>query len=131
MNECGEVSYGGEADLCVATEAIAEYPDLISMPVYQWNRCVVVPPKHPLLKTPLTLEQLVQYPIVTYDFAFANQHCIDDAVHARAHGKRFDRSEVTRNRCDVFNKAHAKPGRSQSPQRGFTSRARTAHINLN
>src|SRR5438874_5468122 len=46
----------GEADLCVATEAIALYPDLISMPVYQWNRCVVVPPKHPLLKGPLTLE---------------------------------------------------------------------------
>jgi len=37
----------GEADLCVATEAIADYPDLISMPVYQWNRCVVVPPNIP------------------------------------------------------------------------------------
>src|SRR4029077_12654311 len=45
----------GEADLCGATEGIAEYPDLISMPVYRWNRCVVVPPKHPLLKSvPLT-----------------------------------------------------------------------------
>src|SRR6185503_11327857 len=44
-----------EVDLCVATEAIAEYPELVSMPVYQWNRCVVVPPKHPLLKAaPLT-----------------------------------------------------------------------------
>src|SRR6185436_9567521 len=58
----------GEADFCVATEAIALYTDLISMPVYQWNRCVVVPPKHPLLKGPLTLEALAQYPIVTYDF---------------------------------------------------------------
>src|SRR5690348_13397211 len=37
----------GEADFCVATEAISEYPELVSMPVYQWNRCVVVPPKHP------------------------------------------------------------------------------------
>src|ERR1044072_3721338 len=27
----------GESDLCVATEAIALYPDLISMPVYQSN----------------------------------------------------------------------------------------------
>ena len=45
--------------LCVATEAIALYPELVSLPVYQWNRCVVVPPKHPLLKvTPLTLEAL-------------------------------------------------------------------------
>ena len=68
----------GEADLCVATEAIAEYPELVSMPVYQWNRCVVVPPKHPLLKaTPLTLEKLAEYPIVTYDFAFANRSLVE------------------------------------------------------
>src|SRR4051794_34771950 len=61
----------GEADLCVATEAISDYPELVSMPVYQWNRCVVVPARHALLKsTPLTLEKLAQYPIVTYDFAF-------------------------------------------------------------
>src|SRR5437899_1259299 len=60
----------GEADFCVATEAIALYADIVSMPVYQWNRCVVVPPRHPLLKAgPLTLEKLAQYPIVTYDFA--------------------------------------------------------------
>lgn len=74
----------GEADLCVATEAIAEYPDLISMPVYQWNRCVVVPPRHPLLKAvPLTLEKLVEYPIVTYDFAFANRSLVERAFENR------------------------------------------------
>src|ERR671934_2556455 len=74
----------GEADLCVATEAIAEYPDLVSMPVYQWNRCVVVPPKHPLLKaTPLTLDKIAQYPIVTYDFAFANRSLVEKAFESR------------------------------------------------
>src|SRR6266853_498388 len=74
----------GEADFCVATEAIALYPELISMPVYQWNRCVVVPPKHPLLKAaPLTLEKLAQYPIVTYDFAFANRSLVEKAFENR------------------------------------------------
>jgi LysR family cys regulon transcriptional activator len=73
----------GEADMCVATEAIALYPDLISMPVYQWNRCVVVPPKHPLLKSPLTLEALSQHPIVTYDFAFANRSLVQKAFEGR------------------------------------------------
>jgi LysR family transcriptional regulator, cys regulon transcriptional activator len=74
----------GEADLCVATEAIAEYPDLVSMPVYQWNRCVVVPPKHPLLKAgPLTLEKMAEYPIVTYDFAFANRSLVEKAFELR------------------------------------------------
>lgn len=73
----------GEADMCVATEAIALYPDLISMPVFQWNRCVVVPPKHPLLKNPLTLEALSEYPIVTYDIAFANRSLVQKAFEAR------------------------------------------------
>jgi LysR family cys regulon transcriptional activator len=73
----------GEADFCVATEAIALYPALISMPIYQWNRCVVVPAKHPLLRAPLTLEALAQHPIVTYDFAFANRSLVQKAFDAR------------------------------------------------
>jgi LysR family cys regulon transcriptional activator len=74
----------GEADLCVATEAISLYPDLVSLPVYRWNRCVVVPPKHPLLKAaPLTLEALAEFPIVTYDFAFANRSLVQKAFEQR------------------------------------------------
>ena len=74
----------GDADLCVATEMIAHYPELVSLPVYQWNRCVVVPPKHPLLKeVPLTLEKLAEHPIVTYDFAFANRSLVQKAFESR------------------------------------------------
>ncbi len=70
----------GEADFCVATEAIEQYPELISMPVYQWNRCLVVPARHPLLKAkPLTLGKIAEYPIVTYDFAFANRSLVEKA----------------------------------------------------
>ena len=72
----------GEADLCVATEAITLYPELVSMPVYQWNRCVVVLPRHELLKAPLTLEALCRHPIVTYDFAFANRSLVQRAFEA-------------------------------------------------
>jgi len=74
----------GEADMGVATEAIGNYPELVSLPVYQWNRCVVVPPKHPLLKeTPLSLDRLAEYPIVTYDFAFANRSLVEKAFESR------------------------------------------------
>ena len=74
----------GEADMGVATEMISEYPDLVSLPVYQWNRCVVVPAKHPLLKeTPLTLEKLAEHPIVTYDFAFANRSLVQKAFESK------------------------------------------------
>jgi len=73
----------GEADMAMATEMISQHPELISLPVYQWNRCVVVPPKHPLLKGPLTLERLAEYPIVTYDIAFANRSLVQKAFETR------------------------------------------------
>ena len=74
----------GEADMGVATEMISLYSELVSLPVYQWNRCVVVPPKHPLLKeSPLTLEKLAEHPIVTYDFAFANRSLVQKAFESR------------------------------------------------
>jgi LysR family cys regulon transcriptional activator len=80
---CEEV-VAGNADLCVATEAIDQFPELVSLPVYQWNRCVVVPPKHPLLKErTLTLEELATYPIVTYDYAFANRSLMQKAFETR------------------------------------------------
>ena len=80
---CDQVA-AGEADLGVATEMIALRPELVSLPVYQWNRCVVVPPRHALLKSvPLTLDKLAEYPIVTYDFAFAGRSHIQKAFENR------------------------------------------------
>jgi LysR family cys regulon transcriptional activator len=73
----------GEADMGVATEMIAQSRELVSLPVYQWNRCVVVPPKHALLKGTLTLERLAEHPIVTYDFAFANRSLVQKAFDIR------------------------------------------------
>ena len=80
---CEQVA-SGEADICVATEAIAEHAALVSLPCHQWNRCVVVPPRHALLKEKtLTLEQLARYPIITYDFAFANRSLVNRAFEQR------------------------------------------------
>ena len=61
----------GEADIGIATETISNYEKLVCLPCYQWNRCVVTPHGHPLLSdTPLTLEKIARYPLITYDFAF-------------------------------------------------------------
>lgn len=61
----------GEADIGIATEVINSYEKLLSMPCYQWNRCVITQPGHPLLANPpLTLEKIAGYPLITYDFAF-------------------------------------------------------------
>jgi len=61
----------GEADIGIATEAISHFEKILCLPAYQWNRCVVVPPGHPLISdVQLTLKKLTQYPLITYDFAF-------------------------------------------------------------
>lgn len=74
----------GAADLAIATEAIAERDELVMLPCYQWNRCVIARPDHPILKAkPLTLEAIVKYPIVTYDFAFTGRSQINKAFAAR------------------------------------------------
>jgi LysR family transcriptional regulator, cys regulon transcriptional activator len=79
-----ELVLRGEAEFAIATEQIAEYPELVSLPCYQWNRCVVVPARHPLTRVkPLTLEAVAKYPIVTYDFAFANRSLVEKAFEQR------------------------------------------------
>lgn len=69
--QVAEQVVANEADIGIATESIGEYSELLCLPCYQWNRCVVVPKGHPLLQdVPLTLEKIARYPVVTYDFAF-------------------------------------------------------------
>ena len=74
----------GEADVAIATEALTEYPELVTIPCYQWHHCVVVPAAHPLLRVkPLTLEAIAAHPLVTYDPTFAGRTAIDKAFAAR------------------------------------------------
>jgi LysR family cys regulon transcriptional activator len=82
--QLAEMVLAGSADIAIATEALDHYAGLLALPGYTWNHCVVVPPKHPLLKTgTLTLEALAKYPIITYDTAFAGRTHIDAAFGAR------------------------------------------------
>ncbi len=71
----------GEADIGVATEALADYPQLVTLPCYRWTHSIVVPPGHPLLEQegPVTLAQLAQYPIITYQAGYTGRSHIDDA----------------------------------------------------
>ena len=67
----------GEADIGIATETIAEHSDLVALPCYTWNRCVVAPHGHEIFSGPkLTLKRLVTYPIVTYDLGFAGSNTV-------------------------------------------------------
>lgn len=82
--QIAEQVISGAADIAIATEALHLYDDLVMMPCYQWNRCVVTLPDHPLLnEAPLTLEAIARYPLITYDFAFAGRSKINQAFEAR------------------------------------------------
>ena len=68
----------------ITLPALADLPDLVTLPCYTWNRCVLVPKGHLLAKEkPLTLEALARFPIVTYDFSFTGRSQINAAFTAK------------------------------------------------
>ena len=74
----------GTADIAIATESLALYDELVTLPCYEWNHCIITPPKHPLLdEKKLTLEKVAQFPIITYDFAFTGRNKINAAFQAK------------------------------------------------
>ena len=74
----------GQADFAIATEAMDLYDQLVMLPCYRWNRCVLVRPEHPLAsKAELTLQDVADYPIVTYTFGFTGRSQLDRAFAAR------------------------------------------------
>ncbi|WHZ11875.1 MAG: Cys regulon transcriptional activator CysB [Burkholderiaceae bacterium] len=72
------------AEIGIATESLSDYPDLITMPCYEWQHVVVVPKVHPLAqKERLTLEDLAAEPIITYHPSFTGRTRIDHAFAQR------------------------------------------------
>lgn len=70
----------GKADIGIATEGLSQFKDLVSFPCYEWNHVIVVPEGHPLLrKETLTLDDLANYPLITYDVGFTGRGHIDAA----------------------------------------------------
>jgi LysR family cys regulon transcriptional activator len=78
----------GEADIGVATEALAGYAELAALPCYAWTHAVVVPKGHRLAEAAargeaLTLERLAQFPIITYVAGYTGRMHIDEAFARR------------------------------------------------
>lgn len=71
----------GEADIGVATEALADFDQLVTLPCYHWTHSILVPRRHPLaqLGGPVTLEDLVAFPIITYEKGYTGRSHIDVA----------------------------------------------------
>ena len=72
------------ADIGLATESLAGFDELVTLPCYTWQHMMVVPAAHPLaaVERP-TLEQLAAVPLVSYHPSFTGRARID-AAFARA-----------------------------------------------
>ena len=82
--QISEMAADGTVDFAIATEALSHFSDLIMMPCYRWNRCVIVPKGHPLTQlSSLTLEALAEWPLVTYVFGFTGRSKLDEAFSNR------------------------------------------------
>ncbi len=72
------------AEIGIATESLAHYPELITLPCYEWEHMLVVPADHPLAKAErLTLEDLAAEPLITYHPSFTGRTRIDTAFAQR------------------------------------------------
>ncbi|WP_027478207.1 CysB family HTH-type transcriptional regulator [Curvibacter gracilis] len=71
----------GEADVGIATEALAQFEGLVALPCYRWSHSLVVPPGHELLQHdgPVTLSRLAEFPLITYDTGYTGRSHIDEA----------------------------------------------------
>ncbi|MEO8297206.1 MAG: CysB family HTH-type transcriptional regulator [Burkholderiales bacterium] len=74
------------AEVAMATEALAGYDDLVTLPCYDWQHVVVVPANHPLATAGgerLTLDMLAHEPLISYHPNFTGRSRIDDAFAHR------------------------------------------------
>jgi len=72
------------AEIGIATESLADYADLVTLPCYEWQHVLVLPAQHPLAQVErLSLEDLAREPIITYHPSFTGRTRIDQAFAAR------------------------------------------------
>jgi len=82
--QISEMAADGTVEFAVATEALELFSDLVMMPCYRWNRCILVPRDHPLTAlSELTLEAVAEHPVVTYVFGFTGRSRLDEAFMER------------------------------------------------
>jgi LysR family cys regulon transcriptional activator len=72
------------AEIGIATESIAGYDELVTLPCYEWQHVLVLPAGHPLChKEHLTLEDIANEPIITYHPSYTGRTRIDHAFATR------------------------------------------------
>jgi LysR family cys regulon transcriptional activator len=72
------------AEVGIATESLTSYPELVTLPCYEWQHVLVLPVGHPLcVKDKLTLEDIALEPLITYHPSYTGRTKIDHAFAIR------------------------------------------------
>ena len=72
------------AEIGIATESLVDFPDLATIPCYEWQHVLVLPPNHPLLDVAeIKLQDLAEHPIITYHPSFTGRARVDQAFAAK------------------------------------------------
>ncbi len=72
------------AEIGIATESLAQYEELVTLPCYEWQHMLVMPLDHPLAKQEhISLEDLAGQPLITYHPSFTGRTKIDQAFAAK------------------------------------------------
>jgi LysR family cys regulon transcriptional activator len=83
-NEVARMLMDEVAEIGIATESLSDFPDLVTLPCYEWQHVLVVPVGHPLArKERITLEDIAPEPLVTYHPSFTGRTRIDAAFAQR------------------------------------------------
>jgi len=79
--QVAEMLLNGDADLGIATEALAEEPDIQTFFSYAWHHVVAVHRNHPLAAGAVapTIQDIAAFPIITYDHDFSGRSHVDAA----------------------------------------------------
>jgi len=71
------------AEIGIATESLADFADLVTLPCYTWQHTLVLPHDHKLARqAEISLEDVAREPLITYHPSFTGRTKIDAAFAA-------------------------------------------------
>ena len=82
--QVAKMVYEEVGDFGLATESLNDFPELVSLPCYEWQHVLVLPSGHPLTQVDrITLEDLAPLPLISYHPSFSGRKRIDAAFATR------------------------------------------------
>ena len=82
--QVAKMVYEEDGDFGLATESLNSFPELVSLPCYEWQHVLVLPAGHPLTQVDrISLEDLAPLPLISYHPSFTGRKRIDAAFATR------------------------------------------------